>query len=451
VGSSAITFSGFNNIDFNSVLNALMTQASQPLFTLQNRQASLQKQVTTFGTLNSRITAVQSAAEALGDVGDLAAVKGTSSDATAVGVSTSSRAAAGRYDVTVTSLAKAQVTASSTEFSDSSTTAVASGGSLTIGGVTVAITGDTTLNQLARSINETDGIGVHASVIRSGPSTYRLALSSTLTGDANAFTVTNALTGGTGVAFADGDADGTSGDSPTDNAVNAANAVLTVNNVAVTSSSNTIEDIVPGVTLNLYKAASVRVDVEPNSGALETKVQSFITAYNDLVTFVGQQRTAANGGDAASIGRDPVLRQLKNSLSTALLGAHGADTFTRLSEVGVEFNSTGKIELNTARFSEVVAENADAVRNLFGASDGVFAAVAGLVNEFSANDGFIANVTDRLNDQITHMDSQIGTMQGRLALQRDAMQKEFIAADQAMSRLKNQSDSLSGLTNVWSK
>ena len=52
--SSPITFSGANGIDFNQILSIIMTQESQPLVALQNRQAALQSKAATFGTLTTR-------------------------------------------------------------------------------------------------------------------------------------------------------------------------------------------------------------------------------------------------------------------------------------------------------------------------------------------------------------------------------------------------------------
>jgi flagellar capping protein FliD len=63
--SSPITFSGFNNIDFNVVLNSLMQQASVPLTSLQTQQKTLQTRVTGFDTLSSNVKALSSAAAAL--------------------------------------------------------------------------------------------------------------------------------------------------------------------------------------------------------------------------------------------------------------------------------------------------------------------------------------------------------------------------------------------------
>src|SRR5262249_3782140 len=130
---------------------------------------------------------------------------------------------------------------------------VATGGSITIGGKAVTITGSVTLQQLANAINATAGTGVTASVVQSGTTAFRLVLTGQQTGAGNAFTVTNALTGGTGVTFTDTDGDGISGNSTADNAQQARDADFFVNNVEVISNSNTVTSAIPGVTLLLSR------------------------------------------------------------------------------------------------------------------------------------------------------------------------------------------------------
>jgi flagellar hook-associated protein 2 len=432
--SSPITFSGFNNIDFNQILNSLMQVASQPLTDLQSRQTALKTQVSAFDTLNTRISALRSAADALSSLSSVSTVAGTSTD-TAVAVSTGTGAVAGHYDVIVNELARAQVTASTTTAPDANTTVVANGGTLTIGGVDVAITGDVTLQQLATAINQTTGIGVTAAVIRTGTNAYKLTLTSIDTGAANAFTITNGLTGGAGVAFGA-------------NAVEASDASILINNIAATSSSNTFADIAPGVTLTVSKkdaTKTIGVDVAPDSTALTDKVNAFVTAYNNIITFIDGQRTSASNGNTGSIGLDPLLRGLRNSLRTELLGVYGSASFQRLTEVGIEFTRQGTLSLNTAVFSEAVSANGDDVRNLFAGTGGAFPAVEKLLDGYSQSGGIIPSIKDRLNQQVASMDDQIAKMQARLAQQRLAMQQEFTAADAAMSQLKNQSSSLSNI------
>jgi flagellar hook-associated protein 2 len=448
--SSPITLSGFNQIDFNLVLNAVMQQASLPLTALQDRQSALRSQLSTFDTLTSRISALRSAADALGNPESVSTMAGTSSDPARVGVSVGNDATAGDYDIVVTELARAQVTASASTSPDANTTIVASGGTITIGGVAVTLAGDTTLQGLASAINDTDGIGVSAAVVRTSPDNYRLVLTSKATGLANAFTVTNGLSGGTGVTFTDTDNNGTAGDSVEDNAVNASDASLLVNNIPVTGPANVFDDVVPGVTITAVKKdpdATVHVGVAPDGTDLKTKVETFITAYNDIVKFVNDQRTSAAGGLGNSIGREPMLRQLHASLRRELLGPHGAAVLTRLAEVGVEFTRNGTLELDNARFTEAIETDGEGVRALFAGTDGAFRAVESVLDEYAQADGFIATAKDRLNKQIASMDAQIVAMQVRLAQQRATLQREFTEADAAMSRLKAQASSLGGIAS----
>jgi flagellar hook-associated protein 2 len=144
-----------------------------------------------------------------------------------------------------------------------------------------------------------------------------------------------------------------------------------------------------------------------------------------------------------------MLRQLHGQVRAQLLGASGSGLFTRLSEVGITFTITGTIELDADRLNDAVAEDADAVRSLFGGPTGVFTGVESTLDDYAEGNGFIADLKTRLTDQIRKMDDQIATMQARLAVQREGLMREFIAADQAMSRLKAQTSSLAALGGAF--
>jgi flagellar hook-associated protein 2 len=432
---SPITFSGFNSIDFTLILNSIMTQESQPLTALQSRQNALTSRASTFDQLTSRVLALQQAAAKL--TGEsIAGFAATSNDATAVAVAAGPAAMPGRYDVVVSALARAQVTASTTTAPDADTTVVASGGTITIGDVTVTLSGAATLRQLADAINQSSDPPARATVVQTGPSSYRLVLTAKDTGLANAFTVTNNLTGGTGIAFGA-------------NAVEAADAAFTVNNVPVTSASNSVDSAIPGVTLTLFRqdpATTIAVDVTEDHAALKARIQNVVTAYNDLVKFAADQAAAAGRGDQASIGRDPLLRQLRSQLRAALSQEYATGgALTALSQAGIELTRSGTLSLDEARFAEAVAGGTTALSALFtgdGTTPGVFAGLDDLLAGYTQSDGLLPGARKQLTEQASRFSDQIAAMQERLALRRAALQREFIAADQAMSLLKSQSSSL---------
>jgi len=451
--SSGITFSGFNQIDFNVILTSIMQQESQPLVTLQSRQTSLQSRITNFSTLSTRMSAMQTAATALSTASGISSFKATSNDATAVGVATGPDAVAGRYDIVVQELAKAQVTASASVAPDSDTTAVATGGSITIGSETITVSASMTLKGLSDAINANAAAPARASVVQSGTNAYKLVLTAKSTGQANGFTITNALTGGAGVAFTDTDLDNISGDDALDNAVQATDAQALINNIQVTSASNTLEAAIPGTTVTLYKkdpAATVVVDIATDPAGLKTKLQTFVTAYNDLTKFLKDQDASAAKGDQASIGRDPNVRQVRRDART-MVGAQ-YDTggpFKYLSQIGVEATITGTLQLKDEVFNEAVKNGtADVATLLVGTTGtpGALASIKDLLKEYTQSHGVLQTAQSQITAQVTRLGLQIDKMADRLAIRRMALQMEFTAADAAMSRLKNQSGSLGNVS-----
>ena len=447
---SPITFSGFNNIDFGTVLNAIMQQERQPIATIEAKQKTLQAQNSAFATLATKLAALKTAAADLSSSDNTAKVSATSSDATAVGISTGSASVTGRYDVVVSELAHAQVMQSETAYTSLdaivATSGVISLARLNDPPIEIPITGGMTLKGLADAINRSSNSPVNASVVQVSPGQYRLVLTGRSTGVANGFTVSmpTALGGGEGLAFKDTDGNGTSGDSAADNIQPAGDARFSVNQVPITSSSNQISDVVPGVTLTLRKKGpdSVALDVAKDTTALTTQVQSFATAVNDLVSFINSQASSVTDGKTG-IGGDPLVRSLRSSLRALVMGAQaGSGSFGRLAEVGIAFDSTGKITVEQQRLTKALETSSADVAALFADR---FAAVDDLMSDYTRSGGLVSDVRKRIDTQVKSLGDRIENMEGQLEIRRAALQQEFIAADRAMSQLNSQSSSLSQL------
>ncbi len=431
---SPITFSGFNNIDFNLILESVMKQARGPLTAIEDRQAGFKAQLTNLGKLTSQTNALRQAADDLADSKAGDTVTASTTDAAAVGVSSGSGAVAGRYDIVVQELARAQTTASDTTLPDTNTTVAATGGTLDIGGVTVTVSGSVTLQELATTINETADIGVNASVVQSGSGAYRLVLTGKETGADASFAVTNGLTGSTLTFGA--------------NAVEATDASILVNNVQAVSASNTFDSAVPGVTLTVLKkdpAETIGINVTSSPAALKTRLESFVKSFNDVIGFFNEQQTAQAKGDAGSLARDPMVRQIRTQLRSSLTAAYGTGDIDRLSQIGVEFTLTGTLKLNSTAFEKALTDDADGVMALLAGDDGAFAGVVSALETYTNTDGLLKSSKDRLTVQIRAMDTQLFQAQDRLAVQRATLQQEFIAAEIAMSRLNAQSSALAGV------
>lgn len=449
--SSPITFSNFNNIDFNVVLSGIMQQESQPLYRLQTQQSALQSQNTAFGTLATKLGAVQTAANDLADASTLTSYTASSTDSTAASATLGTSAVAGQYDVVVQDLARAQVTVSASSAADVDTTTVATGGTLTIGGKDVTLTGAVTLTGLRDAINATADIGVNASIVGDAPGSYRLVLTSKNTGTASAFTIVNNLTGG-GVTFTDTNSNGTSGDSPADNAVQATDAKVLVNNILITSATNTISSAIAGATLTVAKkdpTATVTITVAADNSSLKSRINTFVSAYNSLTSWLSTQQTAAAKGDTTSIGLNPLVRTLRSTLSATMLGKYATGgAYNYVTQVGIEFQQDGTMSFDEKAFDTAVANGTTDVSKLFtsaGTGPGAFASLDTVITTYTQSGGLVSSAQTSLTTQISHLSDQITDMQDRLARRRAALKAQFIAADQAMTTLNSQSGSLANL------
>jgi flagellar hook-associated protein 2 len=451
---SPITFSGFNSIDFNMILNAVMAQERVPLTRLETRKSTLETQNSQFGTLAGRLSTLESAVEALKEKDSLAFLSASSSDS-GVGVTATTGSVTGTYDIVVTELARSQVTSSSSTYG-AATDVVATSGTVTLTpangdpATVITLTGSTTLQGLADLINAEDGAPAAASVVQTSPGVYKLLLTGKETGSTNAFTITRSLAGGAGLAFTDTDGDSIFGDSAADNTQNAINAAFTVNGLSVSSASNSVSDVISGVTLSLLRkdpATTATVKVDRDETKAKDLIKKFITAYNDITTFAKDQLTASIAG-RPSIGRDPLLKSLRETLRNATMDEYTGGTLTRLAEIGVGFDPTGKMILDEEQFESVMASAPAAVQQLVSGTagdGGAFGEFATIIAGYTEAGGLVSSMRERIDEQVSSLSKRLDGMEAQLELRRLALQREYIAADLAMTRLKSQSASLSSM------
>jgi len=447
-----ITMSGFNKIDWSAILQAVMTQERQPLTTMQSQKTALTAKASAFGTLATKLAALETAAGDLTSVSGFAGRTVTSSDSSIVSASGSSTAMIGAYDVVVNSVARAQVTtlgSSSPETApipDRDEAVVATGGSLTFqsaaGDVPVALAdGSYTLQQLADAINSTEGAPARATIVQANGN-HQIVLTGTGTGEDHGFTVTNNLTGavtwGQATPMAASDAD------------------VDINNVKVTSSSNVIEDAIAGVSLTVLRqtqGAPVSIGVTEDSSVTKTKVDAFIKAFNDIVAFADAQTSSARSGEKGSIGHDPMLRGLRSTLSEILSRAYDVGgAFAYLSEIGVEFTRTGQLSLNASMFDDAMKSRPDVERLLAGATGvtGAFGSIKSVIADYTMAGGLLPDAKSRIDAQVSALDARMSAMEARLAIRQQALQAEYMAADEMISRLNSQGSSLSSLVSGYS-
>ena len=422
-----------SGIDVNSIVSQLMALERQPLTVLDKKKADYNSQLSAFGILKSNLSGFQTAAAALKDTNTFNVYAATAADATLLSATTSSSAIAGAHAITISTLAKSQIQVSGTGFATTDTTAVGVVGdilSFTTGASTFSVTLDSTNNTLTglqNAINtNTANYGVTASILNNG-TTNKLVITANATGVANAVTLGGTLAPKLA--------------STTTQA--AADASLTVDGVAITSASNTISTVLPGVTLSLKNTGSTTLSVSRDVTAITSKMTDFVNSYNKLVSSIGSYRM--KGGALESDGTAlSVQSQLTGVLNTAASITGGS--YGYLAQVGIAIQKDGSMALNTTDFTAAVNTNFSSVVSLF--TDATQGFATRLYNEsfnMLGTNGLFQTKTDGINNRISSIQTQYDRISNRLDSTQKRLQAQYSAMDSLVASMRQAASYLSSI------
>ena len=465
-----------SGLDINSIITQLVAVERIPLQQLQTESTSLQTRLSTYGKLQSATSSLRDAAAALSKADTWGQTTGSSSDASAVSVATTASTRAGNYSVQVTQLASAQSNATGTFASADS---LVGEGTLHIqlgtwgpGQTTFSAAGAVvdisagppaqSLAQLRDKINAANA-GVTASVLTDA-SGARLVLRSTNTGAANGFKVSvddidgnnsNGL-GLSALAF-----DPSASILTMAQALSAANATASLNGLAISSASNTLTNVVDGLTLTLNKVTSapVTLTAAQDTPAIRKAVDTFVTSYNDLNKLLFDQtkydpsnKHSSNlQGDTAAVALRSQLRALVGITSGA------STTFTRLADVGMDVQTDGSIKPNETKLSAGMANLAE-MKKLFANVDTVTPANSGVANQLKtavdqvlSTDGTIKTRSAGLQKRIDLNRDRQEKLTDRIADVEKRLRAKYTALDRQMAGLTGLSSYVNKQVTAWNR
>lgn len=151
-------------------------------------------------------------------------------------------------------------------------------------------------------------------------------------------------------------------------------AELEVDGTFLTRSSNSVTDVIPGVTLDLLSTSDskVTVDVTRDLEAAASAIETFVDDYNALTKWVDDQFSGAGAEDGKTnkaLSGSSTLRQMRSNLRSAmhtqLAAAVGGDT-TRLAEIGIEIDRDGLFQIDSATLDAALETDIQGVVRLFG-------------------------------------------------------------------------------------
>ena len=416
-------------IDVQGTVALLLELEAAPIRLLQQQQGRLDARSAAFTVINTNLNTLSSRIDSLADIsGTFNSKSVTSSNSDLLTASATSLALAASHIIQITTLATTSVAVTNETFADGETDIGATGkftiqvGSGTAFEVVVDAT-NSTLDGIAATINNLEE-DVSASVIIDANGA-RLSLTSKTTGLDGDLTITQ---------------DGTDPVETISFAVTAAtNATFTVNTISVESSSNTVNDVIPGVTLNLIGASpgtDIALSIQQDTAKAKGAIQSFVTAFNSLVTEINSQSGVNENGALPGVvlAGDSSLRLIQSSIfrnvNFRLTDNNGIESIFAL---GISMDDDGTLTVDSAKLDTALKSNFDDVEAFVQAFGDNFK--TDLDNLTHTTDGVVNLALKNLTTSRDSIQLSIENFESRLLIRQDALIREFSLIDTILRQL----------------
>ncbi|HHM04481.1 MAG TPA: hypothetical protein ENJ19_01900 [Gammaproteobacteria bacterium] len=226
----------------------------------------------------------------------------------------------------------------------------------------------------------------------------------------------------------------------------AVSAALKVNGLSVSRASNTVSDVITGVTLNLLDTTSgskITVSVADDDDSITSALNNFASSYNSAFSLVKSLSAVGSDGAAIFTG-DATARTIQDTLRNTITTRFGDYTPARL---GFSHSRTGDLSLDSSIFASALAAD----------RDGVLASVNAMSSALEDDLSFLINEavpgrTEGLNSSIERMDEDIADLERRLVLKEEQLVKTFSLLEETVGQLQSNGDfltqQLQGISNI---
>lgn len=384
--STSTTSSGYSyttsssDIDWDALIEVAVAAKEVPADTIDAKIADNEAKIASYEDMQSLLQDLVSAAETIRGTADslleqddafslreayLTSVGDVEAES-AVVVTADSGVEIGSYDLQILQLASVEKVAG-TEVEDN-TSDLNYSGTFTLGlddmeAVEFEVSEDMTLDEIAELINtESGATGVAAQVLKVSDDSYQLILSGSETGQSISMTSVS----GDDIGAALGLTDETG--AFTDILVEAQDAVISLDGIEITRSTNTIDDVIDGVSFALYQEtgedASITVEISNDLTTIKEAITALVDAYNAYREWaLTQQEVSSAGGasDEATLFGDTTLRTANSAVSDALSTMIDSDSMALL---GLSYDESNYLELDETTLNEVLLSDLDSVEDL---------------------------------------------------------------------------------------
>jgi len=364
------------------------------------------------------------------------------------------------FTLNVTQLARKEIDESASFTADTALIATGTGTlDVAIGTTSYTINYDatTTLKDLKNSINSVAGTDVSASVVQLATGDFRLFLNAANEGANQNISITDT----SGLLSDDG---GT-----TSNGTNLTTGMTTIqtgldatfdyNGQAITRNTNTITDLVSGYSISLSELGSSTVSIQQDRTDLESRVDSFVSQYNAIITEISKQTKSSTDSKVRGIfSGDSIIKSMKNSIQN-MLGSI-SNVGGSLQDYGFDIDRDGVMSIDKTILNTQLDINPNNVKAFFSGGDytdttgtvttltGAFSSFYTTVNGFTKTNGDLDQVKNNISEKISNYEDRKLKATERLDSKYAVLKKKYTAYNTLINRFNSSSDIFTQLANA---
>ncbi len=221
------------------------------------------------------------------------------------------------------------------------------------------------------------------------------------------------------------------------------NSEIEINGLNISRDSNSISDVLPGLTLNLLKAQesseqAVTLTTDVNTNGVENLINPILNSYNELIKFLKSNNTITKS--ESSVGS--LLFNIRSISSQSITPLSGSD-MKYLTDIGIKINSDGTLSLNDkTKLTKALKNNPDEVANLFTANDGFAKKIEKSIEMLLGDKGLIQSKRKSIGEQIDQTIKRNKEVTASIDKQAENLKKEYMSMLKVYLEAQNQYNTL---------
>jgi len=440
------TIGAGSGLDTKAIVTAMVNaEKAAPQASIDRRSEDVTADISGVAKVKSALAALQTAFKGLDDKNDFNFATISNSGTAYVKASLDGTLAqSGSYNIEVNSLAKAEMRQSAEFTSTTSdlnagaafsfTVQVGSGTAQTVS----LAAGGVTLDNAAKAINDLD-MGVAAWVVQNAAGKYKL-LTQGPTGAANTVTVTDT-----------NDLFGLNQNSA--KVQTATDADVDINGVNVVRSSNNMNDLIPGVSIDLQStsAQAFNLSVGRDMSAAQAAITKVVTAVNDFETVMKEVTAVKDAnGEPGPLKSDAGIKAIRDKLRDFMItdSSTPGTSITSASNMGISVQRDGSFKVDSVKLASALVSNFDDVTKMFSANTnnqttygtanrGLAGDMVKQISDYLASSGIIKTREAAYSKTQSTLTSEQQALDTKMAGVEERYTKQFTTMNKIMDEMKN--------------